>query len=212
MSKGRDFRPPRRRGFDDNAFMPDASPDFRPSRTHGDVNQAAPAADGPAVAAVVKWFNGEKGFGFVELTDGGGDAFLHIAVLQAAGSQSVTPGTKLRVNVGQGPKGRQITRVIDIDASSATATVRAPASSGPRGQRSAPDPASAVAMSGKVKWFSSEKGFGFVAADDNGRDVFVHVSVLERAGQKTLAEGQTVAMRVVETPKGREAISIDPAA
>ncbi|WP_368744457.1 cold-shock protein, partial [Desertibaculum subflavum] len=78
----------------------------------------------------------------------------------------------------------------------------------PRAPRQAPDPSTAVDVSGKVKWFNGQKGFGFVAADDGGKDVFVHISVLERAGLATLGEGQPVSMKVVDTPKGREAISL----
>ena len=59
-----------------------------------------------------------------------------------------------------------------------------------------------------MKWFDDAKGFGFVASDDGGKDVFVHISVLNSAGVPHLAEGQVVNMRVVDTPKGREAISI----
>ena len=63
---------------------------------------------------------------------------------------------------------------------------------------------------GTVKWFNSEKGFGFVVTEDGGKDVFVHISVLEKAGLRSLAEGQRIAMRVVQTPKGREAVSVTP--
>ena len=63
-------------------------------------------------------------------------------------------------------------------------------------------------MVGTVKWFNAEKGFGFVACDDGGKDVFLHVSVLERSGLAALGEGQAVTMRVVDTPKGREAVAI----
>ena len=64
-------------------------------------------------------------------------------------------------------------------------------------------------LAGTVKWFNGEKGFGFIAGEDGGKDVFIHISVLERAGLRALNEGERVSMRVVETPKGREAISID---
>ena len=61
--------------------------------------------EGPTVDATVKWFNPEKGFGFAELSDGSGDAFLHIGVVQAAGKETVPPGAKLKCHVGQGQKG-----------------------------------------------------------------------------------------------------------
>ena len=59
-----------------------------------------------------------------------------------------------------------------------------------------------------VKWLNTEKGFGFVQADDNGKDVFLHISVVEKAGLDTLPDGAIISMDVVETQKGREAISI----
>jgi CspA family cold shock protein len=52
---------------------------------------------------------------------------------------------------------------------------------------------------------------GFVEVDDGGKDVFVHISVVERAQLTSLTEGQRVAMRVVETQKGRQAVSISSA-
>ena len=75
-------------------------------------------------------------------------------------------------------------------------------------RRSTPDASTAVDLTGKVKWFDGSRGFGFVASDDFGKDVFVHSSILGAAGVASLAEGQAVSMRVVETPKGREAIAI----
>jgi cold shock CspA family protein len=56
----------------------------------------------------VKWFKPEKGFGFVEIADGSGDAFLSVKALQAMGRDTVSPGAKLNVFVGQGEKGRHI--------------------------------------------------------------------------------------------------------
>jgi cold shock protein len=207
MRKGKGFREPRRRGFDDDEPF---GHDVRAPRTSrpfgGGMPREPAAAEGPAAEATVKWFNPEKGFGFAELADGSGDAFLHIAALQAAGHDTVQPGAKLRVNVGQGAKGPQITRVLEIDESVAAPPRRGAQGSG--ASRYAPDPSTAVDMVGTVKWFNADKGFGFVACDDGGKDVFLHVSVLQRSGVAHLAEGQRVSMGVVDTPKGREAVSI----
>jgi CspA family cold shock protein len=54
---------------------------------------------------------------------------------------------------------------------------------------------------GTVKWFDSQKGFGFIAPDDGGRDAFVHISAVERAGLATLREGQKVGFQLVSDRK-----------
>ena len=50
---------------------------------------------------------------------------------------------------------------------------------------------------GTVKWFNSQKGFGFIAPDDGGNDVFVHITAVERAGLSTLNEGQKVSFDLI---------------
>jgi CspA family cold shock protein len=209
MGKGRD-RGPRRRGFDDDYFSPPPARHERPEQSFRRTPRENAAPSGPAIDAIVKWFTPDKGFGFVELADGSGDAFLHIAVLQAAGHEAVDPQTKLSVQVGQGQKGRQVTAVLSVDAS-ASGAPRAPSRRPPRPSsegRERPDPATAVEMEGTVKWFNPDKGFGFVACEDGGKDVFVHISVVERSGLRGLDEGQRLAMKVVKTQKGREATAI----
>jgi CspA family cold shock protein len=59
-------------------------------------------------------------------------------------------------------------------------------------------------MKGTVKWFNSQKGFGFIQPDDGGKDVFVHISAVERAGMRGLNEGQKVSFDVV-TERGKSA-------
>ncbi|EGQ27640.1 cold shock protein CspA [Sporosarcina newyorkensis 2681] len=60
---------------------------------------------------------------------------------------------------------------------------------------------------GKVKWFSSDKGYGFIEADD-GEDVFVHFTGIATDGFKTLAEGQTVSFEVIEGNRGPQAANV----
>ena len=64
--------------------------------------------------------------------------------------------------------------------------------------------------SGTVKWFSEEKGFGFLEQDDKGPDVFVHHSVIQTSGYRTLAEGQRVEYEVEKGQKGPRATSVKP--
>ena len=217
MSKGKDFRP-RKRGFDDDGPM---SYDAKPRRSFGgapDAGFGGPpmggpssgpmASNAPAVDATVKWFKADKGYGFVELAGGAGDAFLHANALRNAGHELVPAGAKLKVQVGAGAKGAQVTRVLEVDTAGVVERPSRPLGDGPRPRRVAPDPSTAVSVTGKVKWFDDTKGFGFVASEDGGKDVFVHISILGPAGITSLAEGQQVNMRVVDTPKGREAISL----
>jgi CspA family cold shock protein len=165
---------------------------------------ADPLAGGLTIEGTVKWFNAEKCYGFVELAGGRGDAFVHLKTLRQIGRETLPSGAKLRAVVRSGSRGAQVVRVIEVDTESAIERPERP----PR--RQTPDAATAFELTGKVKWFDGARGFGFVASDDFGRDVFVHSSVLGAAGVSNLAEGQAVSMRVVETPKGREAIAITP--
>ena len=81
-SRDRDFRPSRRRGFDDDNFE---TPRRGFGSTPGSSAQRFEAPAGPPVQAVVKWYNPDKGFGFVQLADGSGDAFLHTSVVERSG-------------------------------------------------------------------------------------------------------------------------------
>ncbi|HZZ62075.1 MAG TPA: cold shock domain-containing protein [Roseiarcus sp.] len=214
MNKAKDFWAPRRHGFDDDGPI-SYPPRLRPARFDGPSvglgDVAAPgdlaASSEPAVEATVKWYKDDKGYGFVELADGQGDAFLHATVLHAAGHETAPPGTKMRVAVAMGVKGPQVSRVVSVDAA-VFDRPRRPFDAPRPPRRMAPDPSTARSLEGRVKWFNENKGFGFVEVEDGGKDIFVHISALNAAGIARLDEGQPVNMKVVETPRGREAISI----
>lgn len=208
MGRGRD-REPRRRDFDDD-YRPPSWPQPRPQQPR------ASASVGEPKDAVVKWFNPDKGFGFVELADGSGDAFLHVNTIQAAGVDSVAPGTKLSVQVSQGAKGPQVSSVLEVGEvveQAPQARGGAPRRMGDRPPRAPGRPrvdmADAASVSGEVKWFNPTKGFGFIQADDGLKDIFIHTSVVSQAGVDTLHEGQRLQVKVVSTPKGREAVAIE---
>jgi CspA family cold shock protein len=157
------------RGWGDRSRDPwsndrQAQPSFgdRPARA-----RSGPAiSSGPETEARVKWFNSEKGFGFVELTDGSGEAFLHVSAVERAGHSVLEPGTTLIVRTGQGQRGPQVTEVLSVDAS--TAEPEAPRSSRPRGSSSGPhafggsrpqgravDLSGAREGRGTVKWYNA---------------------------------------------------------
>ena len=267
MSRGRDFRGGGKRGFDDDNFMEPAPSGPSPFESRAPRAPMSAPASGPEQEATVKWFNPEKGFGFAELSDGSGDAFLHIRAVEAAGHNELEPGTKLSVRVGAGQRGPQVTEVLSVDTSTAQpkqarrfggggdrfgggggggdrfgggggygggggdrfggggggggyggggdrfgggggggygAAPRRPAyPSAPRETGPVED------ITGTVKWYNPAKGFGFIAPDDGGRDVFVHRSALERARLPDLQEGQRVNIGVTQGMKGREVATID---
>jgi CspA family cold shock protein len=155
----------------------------------------------------VKWFNADKGFGFV-MVAGGPDAFLPARALEAAGHSSVPEGARVKVRISQGQKGPQVAEVIEVDTSSAQVTSRVERRPPSRpSQRSGSGPTEECL--GSVKWFNSEKGFGFIAQDRGGKDVFVHATTLDRSGLNELAEGQRVRMQISQGQKGPEARSIE---
>ena len=63
---------------------------------------------------------------------------------------------------------------------------------------------------GTVKWFNAEKGFGFIAPDDGGADVFAHYSAIATSGYRSLEENQKVEFEVKQGPKGPQAENISP--
>jgi cold shock protein len=199
MGRYKDYRVPKRRGYDDDYTPQDRAAEWRPSG----LRPSAPQASEP-VTAIVKWFNAEKGFGFVAVV-GGSEAFLHIRQLEAAGHSSVPEGSRIKVQIGQGQKGPEVTEVIEVDLS----TIQLGRSAEQRPATASQVVGQTEESIGTVKMYRADKGFGFVGQDGGGKDVFVHATALARAGLSGLAEGQRVRMQIGQGQKGLEAQTIE---
>jgi cold shock protein len=200
MGRYKSYREPRRRGFDDENYSP-------PNRDRNSRPRQSRPLDMPpseSIEAVVQWFNSDKGFGFVKCTDGT-EAFLHIRQLEAAGHKNVPEGARLRVTIGQGQKGPQVSEVLEITSTAISPGAPRPAEGSQ--SRSSPEGIE-TECDGSVKWYNSQKGFGFIGLADGGKDVFVHATALERSGLSSLTEGQKVRVKFVRGAKGPETRSI----
>jgi CspA family cold shock protein len=217
MGRGNDHRD-RRRQFDAQPadswgdYAP-PSPYARPVRQPGSAFSTSSEAE-----AQVKWFNPEKGFGFVALTDGSGEAFLHIRQVEAAGYTALESGTTLVVRVGAGQKGSQVNEILSVDVSTAAPEPPRRGIQGRAGQSGGSARSSTIrpeqsppTIPGTVKWFDPVKGYGFVTVEGESKDLFLHISVVERAGLGVLAQGQTVRVAVMEGRRGREVGAIEAA-
>ncbi|MGO4558260.1 cold-shock protein [Mesorhizobium sp. 2RAF21] len=126
------------------------------------------------------WFNASKGFGFVKLEDGA-EVYLHVRVLEAAGSRDVSEGTRLKVRVEETPRGSQIAQVLEIGE----AVPGVPPHRG--GSRAAvAGSGQQLESEGTVKWYNPDKGFGFIAPVNGDRDIFVHATALARSASAAL--------------------------
>ena len=112
MGRYKSYREPKRRGFDDDYAPQDRAAGGPPINPRPSTLQAS-----DPIEAIVKWFNAEKGFGFVSVS-GGADAFIHIRQLESAGHSSVPEGARVTVRIGQGPKGPDVSEVIEVHTNS----------------------------------------------------------------------------------------------
>ncbi|WP_033927161.1 cold-shock protein [Sphingomonas sp. 35-24ZXX] len=139
----------------------------------------------------VKFFNAQKGFGFIQREDGGEDVFVHISAVERAGLSNLAEGQGLEFTlVDRGGK----VSASDLKVDGELIPVSEGGGGGDRGERAPRGEAPRRELTGEratgtVKFFNSMKGFGFITRDDGQPDAFVHISAVERAGMAGLNQG-----------------------
>ncbi|MDK4806022.1 MAG: cold-shock protein [Novosphingobium aromaticivorans] len=150
---------------------------------------------------VVKFFNGQKGFGFIQREDGGEDVFVHISAVERAGLEGLAEGQTLEFNlVDRGGKISAADLQVVGDVIPVAAKPAAP-------QRQL----TGEKATGTVKFFNSMKGFGFITRDDGQPDAFVHISAVERSGLRELNEGDKLEFDLEVDRRGKySAVNLVP--
>ncbi|BBD99916.1 cold-shock protein [Sphingobium amiense] len=167
---------------------------------------------------VVKFFNGQKGFGFIVRDDGGEDVFVHISAVEQAGLTGLAEGQPLGFTlVDRG--GKVSATDLVIDGEPLPVEERAPREPRAGGFGDRPDRGgfgggdrggpqrqlTGERASGTVKFFNAMKGFGFIQRDDGQPDAFVHISAVERAGMAALNEGDRLDFELEVDRRGKYA-------
>ena len=171
---------------------------------------SASVSEGDAleVIGLVKWFDLNKGYGFIKPSGGvEGDILLHQTCVRQSGFKAAYEGARVVCEAVLGPRGLQARRLLSLDNS--TAQVPEPAS---RGDRFVAEP-SGEPFVAIVKWFNRGKGYGFVSRGPDTPDIFVHMETLRRFGIRELRQGQRVRVRTGAGPKGElaaEVVLVDP--
>jgi CspA family cold shock protein len=163
---------------------------------------------------VVKFFNPQKGFGFIVRDDGGEDVFVHISAVEQAGLTDLADGQPLGFTlVDRG--GRISATDLKIEGEPMEIVRSAAPREGAReggGFGSGPQrQLTGEKAQGTVKFFNAMKGFGFISRDDGQPDAFVHISAVERAGLPTINEGDRFEFDIEVDRRGKyAAVNLQP--
>src|SRR5690348_3347268 len=152
---------------------------------------------------VVKFFNPQKGFGFIVRDDGGEDVFVHISAVEQAGLTDLADGQPLEFTLVD--RGGRI--------SATNLRIEGEPMAVERAERGPQRQLTGEKASGTVKFFNAMKGFGFIQRDDGQPDAFVHISAVERAGIPTLNEGDRLEFELEVDRRGKyAAVNLQPKA
>ncbi|RBY83307.1 cold-shock protein [Blastococcus sp. TF02A-26] len=152
-------------------------------------------------------FNAEKGFGFIEPDDGGDDVFVHYSAIDEAGYRELQEGQRVEFDAVRGQRGMQAEGVRVVGGGGGGSRGGRPERGGQQGGGRG-GYGGGGRVQGTVARFDADKGFGFIAPDDGGDDVFVHFSAIDSGGFRSLEEGQRVEYEPVRGQRGMQADAV----
>ena len=161
---------------------------------------------------VVKFFNPQKGFGFIVRDDGGEDVFVHISAVEQAGLTDLADGQPLEFTlVDRGGRISATDIKIEGEPMEIVRTPRPEGGGFGSGDRGPQRQLTGEKAQGTVKFFNAMKGFGFISRDDGQPDAFVHISAVERAGLPSLNEGDRLEFEIEVDRRGKyAAVNLQP--
>ncbi|MCR9269599.1 MAG: cold-shock protein [Henriciella sp.] len=157
------------------------------------------AESGVRLLGRVKWFDAVKGYGFVvpESVEGvilHQDVMMHVSCLRAYGESAADEGARIVCDIVERERGWQVLNIIEMDRPK-TSIMR------DRGE-------AVVYERVIVKWFNAAQGFGFVNRPNDGADIFIHISVMRKAGIDTLETGMEIDVVTGRGQKGENVIVV----
>ena len=141
----------------------------------------------------VKWFSEKRGYGFVQVEND--EVFIHRSTLLAFGTQKIQNEDIVTVSLVDSERGKIVDRLYGVE--------RPPIPENLMGDT--PEDGEVLA---KVKFFNNHKGYGFIIAENEPQDIFVHFRILEKNGFSMLEQGQKLLVRIEDDDRGKQVTTI----
>lgn len=153
----------------------------------------------------VKWYNMAKGFGFIVTDDPGPDILVHANILRNFGCETLGEGSAIEVVAQEGERGLQAVEILSVEEQEPIDDSENFQRSVPQKYDGSPD---GVWMPARVKWFDKMRGFGFANAFGSKDDIFIHMEILRQCNLSELQQGEAIAIRIREGPRGKSVADI----